>query len=103
MNKNLPTQFFQPAIMPPEIQDMRQELSHAANKEDAQKAATAIVKEYISYFGVNGVRNDMWVLLSGTLGQADVNYMAKAVERYNLFFFYEFTLLFMDAVNVLHG
>lgn len=62
-----------------------------------------IIKEYYSCFGATGMRQDMWLLLCGTMGNVQADELADASSRRNLLFFYEFTLLLFDAVYMLHG
>lgn len=87
---------FRPATLPQALFELYQNLEQHQTSE----AAWAIVKEYFFFFGSGaGVRDDMWQLLSGTLTNKEIPNLKKAVDRHNLIFFYEFTLMFIDAVN----
>ena len=101
MRQNDPVPFFQPVVLPAVLKAMHKELVNAAGKAAARRAALAIVKEYHGFFAVAGIRSDMCLLLNAAMGRADMETIAQ--EQHNLHFFYEFTLLFMDAVYILHG
>ncbi len=101
MQQNDPAPFFQPVILPAVLKAMHKKLVNAANKAAARRAALAIVKEYHGFFDATDMRRDMCLLLNAAMGRADREAITQ--EQHNLHFFYEFTLLFMDAVYVLHG
>jgi hypothetical protein len=96
-------QFYKPAVMPAPILNLQEALIHASGEPVARQAALAIVQEYYGFFGCTGMRQDMWLLLSSAMSNNNTSCLATAGERYNLLFFYEFTLVLMDAVYVLHG
>ncbi|MBC7937086.1 MAG: hypothetical protein H7Y86_17185 [Rhizobacter sp.] len=99
---NLPV-LFKPAVLPQTLEDMYKELAHAKGSEARAAAATEVIKEYYRFFKGDGMRKDMWLLLAAAMGNPDAENLMKAVERHNLIFFYEFTLMLFDAVYVLHG
>ena len=101
MQQNDPIPFFQPVVLPAVLKEMHKALVNAANTAAARRAALAIVKEYHGFFAVADVRSDMCLLLNAAMGRADMETIVQ--EQHNLHFFYEFTLLFMDAVYILHG
>lgn len=96
--QNTNTQLFRPAALPQTLL----ELHEALRQQPTPQAAWDIVKEYFFFFGTEGVQADMWQMLSGTLTNKEMPNLKKAVDRHNLIFFYEFTLMFIDAVNHLH-
>ena len=103
--KNKPTElpYFQPGVLPAVLMEMREALIHSGEGEAKQKAARDIVEEFHDFFGVEGMRQDMWKLLSAAITNVAAAGMEDASQRYNLLFFYEFVLVFSDAVYILHG
>jgi hypothetical protein len=95
-------QYYKPAVMPAPVLSLQEALVQAGDTPTARQAALAIVEEYYGFFGCTGMRQDMWVLLSSAMSN-DTSCLSTAGERYKLLFFYEFTLVLMDAVYVLHG
>lgn len=90
-------QIFRPATLPQTLSELRNNLAHQPTPE----AAWEIIKEYFFCFGTESVQSEMWQLLSGTLTNAELKQFKKAEQRHNLVFFYEFTLLFTQAVHQL--
>ena len=95
--------FFQPALLPALLAELREALANAASEYEKEKAAINIIHEFHSFFGVEGTRSDMWQLLSSALAGSGPGHLNNADDRYNLLFFYEFVLVFFDAVYVLHN
>lgn len=77
-------------------------LQEHLSQKQTKAAAWAIIDEYISFFGKEGINNDLWKLLVGALGSDELEGMEKARERYNLIFFFEYTQLFVVAVHLLY-
>lgn len=93
--------FFQPATLPAPLIKLYEALADAPNDQSRHQAALAIIHEYFSFFGPTGMRQDMWQLLSTALCNKQSTKLKKASNRRNLLFFYEFTLLLVDAVFVI--
>ncbi len=93
--------FFQPATLPTPLMKLYEALADAPNDQSRHQAAFAIIHEYFSFFGPTGMRHDMWLLLSTALCNKQSTALQKANNRRNLLFFYEFTLLLVDAVFVI--
>jgi hypothetical protein len=102
-HKNNPPVLYQPAILPGTMADMYAALAHAKGPAERTAAAMEVINEYYNFFGGDGMRKDMWLLLSAAMGNPHAENLAKAAERYNLIFFYEFTLMLFDAVYLVHG
>lgn len=96
-------EFFKPACLPPALLDKYEALTNTANGPAAIEACVEIIKEYHSCFDSTDVQQDMWLLLCGTLSNRHMDELGDAENRRNLLFFYEFTLLLLDAVYLLHG
>ena len=92
---------FKPATLPAALQQLHQALAKAGNEGSRREAALAIIHEYYSFFGSTGVRQDMWHLLSGTLCE-EQGLLKESEERAYQLFFYEFTLMLLDAGYVIH-
>lgn len=92
---------FQPATLPPALMALHDALANAGNDTARRQVAMAIIKEYFSYFGPTGMRTDMWQLLAATLTNDLMPVFKEAQQCSNLLFFYEFTLMMMDAVLVI--
>ncbi len=95
--------FFKPACLPPALLDKYETMTNTANGLAAIEACVEIIKEYHSCFDSRDVQQDMWLLLCGTMCNDDIDELRNADNRRNLLFFYEFTLMLLDAVYLLHG
>lgn len=98
MDTPVPHCYFKPAILPEQMIELHEALVNANSGPAERQAAIAIIKEYFNFFGPTGMRADMWTLLSGALGNSEMVTLQDATQRHNLLFFYEFTLMMMDAV-----
>ncbi len=94
--------FFQPVALPQQLILLFERMQELAAKPSGQKAALAVVQEYYSFFGPAGMRKDMWQLYSAAMCNRHLPGLQESDERYNLLFFYEFTLMLLDAVYLLH-
>jgi len=95
--QNTTTTHFTPVNLPEALLDLHKQLLTHQTPE----AAWAIVKEFFFCFSPGGIQSEMWQLLSGALTSKQMPVLKKPVSRHNLIFFYEFTLLFTQAVNLL--
>lgn len=93
---------FKPAILPQVLKELHEALATVQGEPAQRQAALAVVKEYFSLFSPPALRQDMWLLLSAALSSTEVAQLEDGIQRYNLIFFYEFTLLMMDAVYLLY-
>ena len=85
-------------ILPEILKDLRQALVNNQTKESAWN----IIDEYFSFFGLDDIHNELWVLTVGTLTNEEMEQFEKGIERHNLIFFFEYTKMFFEAVQVLH-
>ena len=76
-----------------------QELAARQTKESAWN----IIDEYFSFFGLEDVYNELWLLTASTLTNEEMQPSQKAIDRRNLIFFFEYTKMFFEAVQVLHN
>jgi hypothetical protein len=87
---------YKPAILPEVLKELHEALVTVQGKPAQRQAALAVLKEYFSLFNPPGLRQDMWLLLAAALSSTEVAQLEDGIQRYNLIFFYEFTLLMMD-------
>ena len=83
------------SALPPQLVKMKQELLDTGTQETAR----AIVTEYLSFFGLETVQEDLWGMLVASLTNSEME--EEAWRRHDRIFFYEFTMLFMQAVSSL--
>ncbi len=95
--------FYKPVQLPQILSGLQHELANAKGAADRKAAAIKIIDEYIGFFGADDMRNDMQILLSAATGKPDTQLLSQAAAQQDLIFFYEFTLLYFDAVYVVHG
>ena len=67
-----------------------------------KESAWNIIDEYFSFFGLEDVLNELWLLTTGTLCNEETQFSQKAIDRSNLIFFFEYTKMFFEAVQLLH-
>lgn len=103
MNQEKPVQNYRPVILPEAILELHEALVKARSAPACRQAALAIIDEYFYCFSRTDMRQDMWTLLSGALSCKYIQKMKKSVHRQNLLFFYEFTLVLMDAVHSIYA
>ena len=84
-------------ILPDTLEKLRQHLAKPRDKE----AAWAIVEEYFSCFKQQGFQQQLWLLTVGLLTNDEMQQAEKGRGRHDIIFFYEFTLLFVKAVDLL--
>lgn len=85
------------SALPEGIINLREKLESEASKTNAWK----IIIEYLKFFHVEGVQNDLWLMLVGALTSDETDRLETGRQKHDLIFFYEYTLMFVDAVAVL--
>jgi len=86
------------SILPETLSQLHQELAAKQTKESAWN----IIDEYFSFFGLEDVHHELWLLTAGTLTNEEEQFSEKAIDRSNLIFFFEYTKMFFEAVQLLH-
>jgi len=86
-------------LLPETLTHLHQELAARQTKESAWN----IIDEYFSFFSLEDVHNELWLLTAGTLTNEEEQFSQKAIDRSNLIFFFEYTKMFFEAVQVLHN
>jgi hypothetical protein len=66
-----------------------------------EESAWTIINEYFRSFELQDVQQELWTLTAGALGNNDIQQFQKGIERSNLIFFYEYTRMFFEAVDIL--
>lgn len=61
-----------------------------------------IINDYIRYYSAQGIKEELWMLTIGTLSSDHMEEVEKGINRHNRIFFYEHSMLFIDAVNQLY-
>jgi hypothetical protein len=56
-----------------------------------------------AFFGLEDVHHKLWLLAAGTLTNEEMQPSQKAIDRRNLIFFFEYTKMFFEAVQLLHN
>lgn len=95
-------ELYRPVLLPTHLQKMQDTLALAKDVTAYKKAALAIVEEFCSLFDTEYIRSDMQLLLHGSFCNPHLRYLGDADERRNIFLFYEFTMVMMDALHVLY-
>ena len=85
-------------LLPETLNKLHQELATTQTKESAWN----IIDEYFSFFGLEDVHHELWLLTAGTLTNEEEQFSEKAIDRSNLIFFFEYTKMFFEAVQLLH-
>ena len=88
-----------PGTLPQTLNNLRQDLAKNQTKESAWN----IIDEYFSFFGLDDIHNELWVLTTGTLTNDDMQQSKKGIDRQNLIFFFEYTKMFFEAVDLLYN
>jgi hypothetical protein len=86
-------------ILPEALKDLRRDLIKNQTKESAWN----IIYEYFSFLGLDDIHNELWVLTVGTLTNDEMQQFEKGIERHNLIFFFEYTKMFFEAVDLLYN
>ena len=86
------------STLPERHRTFKQQLSENPTKQQLWK----IIKDFISFYSSEGIKEELWLLTIGTLSSDQVMEVDKGIDRYNRIFFYEHSSLFIDAVNQLY-
>ena len=86
------------SALPSFLIQLHQQLAENKTKE----SAWAIVQEYLSFFGVSGAEKDLWQMLVASLVNNEMDEFKSTRHRYDLIFFFEFTMMFMESVDLLN-
>ncbi|MBB1283217.1 hypothetical protein HRH25_02445 [Flavisolibacter sp. BT320] len=71
------------------------------HQDGSKAAAWTIIHDYFTFFNHEEWRQDLWQMLVGTLTSEQMDRLEKGIDRHNLFFFYEYTTLLLEAVSLL--
>jgi|GEM_PF-6779831 len=71
----------------------RQQLKENATKQQLWN----IIKDFISFYSAEGIKEELWLLTVGILSSDQMEEVDKGIGRHNRIFFYEHSLLFIDA------
>lgn len=77
-------------------------LQKSLQQSPAPAAAWAIVEEYFYFIKPAGFQQQLWVLTVGLLTNDEMQQAEKGRQRHDIIFFFEFTILFAEAVHYLH-
>jgi hypothetical protein len=86
-------------ILPEILTNLHQEFTEKQTKESAWE----IIDEYFHSFGLEEIYNELWLLTAGTLTNEETQFSQKAIDRSNLIFFFEYTKMFFEAVQLLYS
>lgn len=95
--------FFQPVALPEPLMDLFERMQLAASKPGGPIAAHNIIAEYCHSFNRGEIHRNMWMLYSAASCNQQMPGLRDTEARHNLLYFYEFTLMLLDAVYELHG
>lgn len=84
--------------LPDYLEGMKRKLLNKGSK----KAAWSIIDEYFHFMGIEVIKEELWILTKGTITNDLMEQSEKGMDRHDLIFGYEFLVLFIDAVKVLH-
>ena len=90
-----------PPFVPAALPELLLVLQEKLQDTGSPAAAWDVVEQYFKCFGLADLRQELWRLLCATLTHPEMPRLQDAAERSNLIFFYEYTLLFIDAVQQL--
>jgi hypothetical protein len=83
--------------LPSTLAKMQQRL----RREQSPEAAWAIIDEYFSCNGPDGIREELWIMAKGAITNDLIT--DSAASRHELLFGYEFLQLMVEAVGLLHN
>jgi hypothetical protein len=86
------------SVLPKILVELRNGLKETKSKEAAWK----VIEEYCSFFGLETVHNELWLLTAAALTNDEVEEAEKAQGRQDLIFFFEYTKMLMEAVYLLY-
>ncbi|RYZ45338.1 MAG: hypothetical protein EOO14_25860 [Chitinophagaceae bacterium] len=73
------------------------------HQQRSKSTAWAIIDDYFSFFDHEAWRKDLWQMLVGTVTSEQMDQLEKAMARLDLFFFYEYTTMVLEAVALLRA
>lgn len=85
------------SALPECLISLREQLEDEPSKTNAWK----VINDYLKFFHVEGVQNDLWLMLVGALTSDETDRLETGRQKHDLIFFYEYTLMFVNAVAVL--
>ncbi len=85
-------------ILPQSLEKLRHTM---AEKQD-ENTAWHIIDDYFSFFGLDDVYEELWMLTVGALTSDEIHQMEKGRDRYNTLFFFEYTKMFAAAVHLVY-
>ncbi|RXK60329.1 hypothetical protein ESA94_07555 [Lacibacter luteus] len=86
------------STLPQTLRNYKQQLTENPGKQQLW----AIIRDYIRYYSAEGIKEELWMLTIGILSSDHSEEVEKGLDRQNRIFFYEHSLLFIDAVNQLY-
>lgn len=72
------------------------------NENPTKQQLWKIIKDFISFYSAEGIKEELWLLTISILSSDQMEEVDKGIGRHNRIFFYEHSLLFIDAVNQLY-
>lgn len=84
------------------LPDYLEDLKERLLSERSTTTAWKIVDEYFLFMKPERIKEELWVLTKGAITNDLLESSRKGSDRFNLIFGYEFMMLFVDAVKVLH-
>lgn len=85
-------------MLPASLVTLRQRLLETQSKT----AARDIIREYFSFIKPGGFQQELWVLTVGLLTNDEMQQAEKGKDRHDIIFFFEFTVMFAEAVHLLY-
>ncbi|RXK61781.1 hypothetical protein ESA94_01860 [Lacibacter luteus] len=86
------------STLPKTLRNYKQQLTENPTKQQLW----AIIQDYIRYYSAEGIKEELWMLTIGVLSSDHMDEVEKGLDRHNRIFFYEHSLLFIDAVHQLY-
>lgn len=86
------------STLPPTHRRYKQLLSGNPTKKELWE----IIQDFIQVYSAEGVKEELWLLTVGTLSSDHMEQVKDGIRRHNRLFFYEHSLLFIEAVNQLY-
>ncbi|HLP38075.1 hypothetical protein [Lacibacter sp.] len=68
----------------------------------SKKELWEIIHDFMHVYSAEGVKEELWLLTVGTLSGDHMEQVKDGIRRHNRLFFYEHSILFIDAVNQLY-
>lgn len=84
--------------LPQPLEDLKKRL----HRKKTKKTAWKIIDEYFHFMGAETIKEELWILTKGAITNDLMEQVEKGMDRHNLIFGYEFMLLFIDSVKLLH-